>query len=180
MWGASYWRFIHLFSFFDHRETVTKVKNYIPCNECKSEWYDPSPTENLLDWSREFHNKVNKKLGKYSNWNDTDLRIFHKTDCDLCKKEEDAHFFPWVFIHYVAMQPNSMEFLKEFNSNFPCKIHKGNLLDEPKMGESTIDWVLRNTIRFYPDFIKPAYFNQDIPILFDTSGNSIPVSSLYQ
>ena len=25
-----------------------------------------------------------------------------------------------------------------------------------------------------------AYFNQDIPILYDTSGNSIPVSSLYQ
>jgi hypothetical protein len=167
-WGGSYWRFIHLFALHDKKDLVLQVKNFIPCEECKSEWYDPAPNETLLDWSREFHNKVNRKLGRYDKWDATDLNISHKATCDVCENKEYVHNFPWIFIHEVAKQPNSMEFLKEFNEQYPCELHKGMfLLEEPLPDESTLNWTLRNHTRIDASFT----FNQQIST--DLSGTPL-------
>ena len=155
-WGPSYWRFIHYFAMYEERDLVTQIKNFIPCDTCKSEWYDPAPTEKLLDWSRELHNKVNKKLGKYANWDARDLNISHKPHCDICEEKEFIHRFPWDFIHEVAKQPNSMEFLKAFNAKYPCETHRGTFLDEPQPNEETLAWTIRNHQRLDPNFSLPT------------------------
>jgi hypothetical protein len=154
-WGPSYWRFIHYFAMYEQKDLVTQIKHLIPCEDCKSEWYDPEPSENLLDWSRELHNKVNQKLGRYANWDDTDLRITHKPECDVCTEKEFLHRFPWDFMMMVASQPNSMEFLKTFNANYPCDVHRGTFLDEPQAEESTLHWVGRNRQKVDPTFVLP-------------------------
>jgi len=156
-WGTSYWRFIHLFSFYGERELVLQIKDFLPCEDCKSEWYEPEASYNLLDWSRELHNKVNKKLGKYANWDATDLAISHKFHCDICEKKEIYTMFPWHFMHIISKQPNSMEFLKEFNKKYPCEVHRGLLLDEPQTGETTLDWTFRNHERIDTDFKREIY-----------------------
>lgn len=140
---------------YEERDLVTQVKNFIPCDTCKSEWYDPAPTEKLLDWSRELHNKVNMKLGRYANWDARDLNITHKPHCDICEEKEFIHRFPWVFIHEVAKQPNSMDFLKEFNAKYPCEIHRGTILDEPQPNEETLAWTVRNHQKVDPSFNLP-------------------------
>ena len=170
-WGPPYWRFIHYFSMYDLRDLVLQVKNFIPCPDCKSEWYDPAPEENLLDWSRELHNKVNKKLGRYDKWDARDLNISHKPHCDVCEEKEFIHRFPWVFIHFVAVQPNSMNFLKAFNAQYPCDKHRGTFLDKPLPDESTLDWVIRNNKKVDPNFVKPAYMlPPPTPMLDPVSG----------
>jgi hypothetical protein len=160
-WGPSYWRFIHYFAMYEERDLVTQIKNFIPCETCKTEWYDPAPTEKLLDWSRELHNKVNMKLGKYANWDARDLSITHKPHCDICEKQEFIHRFPWDFIHEVAKQPNSMEFLKEFNAKYPCEIHRATFLDEPQLDEKTFPWTIRNHQRLDPAFSLPPFITLD-------------------
>ena len=162
-WGAPYWRFMHYFAMHDVKDLVLHVKNFIPCEDCKSEWYEPAPGENLLDWSREFHNKVNRKLGRYDKWDARDLLISHKPHCDICEEKEFIHRYPWVFFHFVSMQPNSMDFLKAVNAQYPCEKHRGTFLDEPQDGESTVDWVVRNNQRVDPNFIKPPYM-MPVPI----------------
>jgi hypothetical protein len=142
---------------YDLKDLVLQVKNFIPCEECKSEWYDPAPEQNLLDWSRELHNKVNTKLGRYDKWDARDLLITHKPHCDICEEKEFIHRYPWVFIHFVALQPNSMDFLKAFNAQYPCEKHRGTFLDEPQPEESTTDWVLRNNKKIDPNFVIPPY-----------------------
>ncbi len=146
---------------YEERDLVLQVKNFIPCDACKTEWYDPAPEENLLDWSRELHNKVNKKLGRYANWDAVDLNITHKPQCDICEEKELIHGFPWVFIHAVAAQPNSMDFLKAFAMKYPCDVHRGKLLDEPQDGEDTLAWTVRNHQKVDPSFIlsPPATIN---------------------
>lgn len=156
-WGAPYWRFIHHFAMYDLKDLVLQVKNFIPCEECKSEWYDPAPEENLLDWSRELHNKVNTKLGRYDKWDKTDLLITHKPHCDVCEEKEFIHLYPWVFFHFVCMQPNSMDFLKAVNAQYPCDKHRGTFFDEPQPNETTIEWVVRNNQKVDPNFVKPSY-----------------------
>lgn len=155
LWGAPYWRFIHYVSMHERRELILQLKQFIPCEDCKSEWYDPEPSENLLDWSRTLHNKVNQKLGRYANWDDTDLRITHKPECDVCTGMEFLHRFPWDFMTTVASQPNSMEFLKTFNATYPCDVHRGTFLDEPQAEESTLHWVGRNRQKVDSTFVLP-------------------------
>ena len=154
-WGPSYWRFIHYFAMYEERTLVLQIRDFIPCETCKTEWYNPAPDENLLDWSRELHNKVNKKLGRYANWDEVDLNISHKPQCDICEQNEFIHRFPWDFIHEVAKQPNAMHFLKAFNANYPCETHRGTLLDEPMPDEETLAWTVRNHQKVQPNFSLP-------------------------
>lgn len=160
-WGAPYWRFIHYFSLHDKRDLVLQIKNFIPCDECKSEWYDPTLDQSLIDWSREFHNKVNKKLGRYDKWDARDLSISHKPTCDICDEKEYIHRFPWGFIHEVAKLPNAVDFLKEFNATYPCEKHRGTFLDEPQPGEFPLDWTVRNHQKTDPSFSLPV-INTDL------------------
>jgi len=162
-WGPSYWRFIHYFAMYEQRDLVTQIKHLIPCEHCKSEWYDPEPSENLLDWSRTLHNKVNQKLGRYANWDDTDLRITHKAECDVCTEKEFLYGFPWNFMTTIALQPNSMEFLKTFNATYPCDVHRGTFLDEPQAEESTLQWLARNRQKVDPTFALPPPPCTDCP-----------------
>ena len=156
-WGAPFWRFIHFFALHDQRDLVLQLKNFIPCGKCKSEWYDPSPEENLLDWSREFHNKVNAKLGRYDKWDARDLSITHKPTCDICENQEQIHRFPLDFINVITPQPNALNFLKTFNATYPCDVHRGTFFDDPQPEESTVDWVIRNNKRRDPNFVAPLY-----------------------
>jgi hypothetical protein len=141
---------------FDCRDLVIQLGQFIPCEDCKSEWYAPEPTQNLLDWSRELHNKVNNKLGRYASWDDTDLHIAHKSECDICIQKEFVHRFPWDFIIAVASQPNSVDFLKAFNAKYPCEVHRGTFLDEPNPDETSIQWAVRNRQKVDPEFVMPS------------------------
>lgn len=172
-WGAPFWRFIHLFALHDKRDLVLQLKNFIPCGKCKDSWYDPAPEENLLDWSREFHNKVNAKLGRYDKWDARDLAITHKPTCDICENQEQIHRFPIEFINFTAIMPNSMNFLKAFNAEYPCDIHRGTFFDDPQPEESTVDWVIRNNKRRNPNFIIPPYLYVNKP---NTDQPSAPCS----
>ena len=154
-WGPSYWRFIHYFSMNNCLDLLQKLPEFIPCEDCKTEWIEPIDSEDLTHWSLALHNKVNTKLGKYDKWVYSDLTIVHKDECDVCKKNEDRHQFPWTFIHEVAKieSPNTVSFLKEFNSTYPCLTCKGSFLpDLPNPSESVLDWTVRNHVAIDPSF----------------------------
>jgi len=146
-YGPGYWRFIHYFSMnnvgFD---LMNKLGTYISCDICKLGYYPPNTNENLVDWSLNLHNSVNKKLGRFDEYNIEHLNICQKNICDICTNNSEYNF-PWMFIHNVAEQ-NTIEtvsFLKEFNLLYPCSNCQGNLFPSEKLeNERVLDWTLRN------------------------------------
>lgn len=152
--GSAYWRFMHHFALYDiGRELMDDLGTFINCTECASEYQPPQENEDLINWSKDLHNKVNKKLGKWDRWDLTDFNIAHKKDCDICANKE-IFGYPWIFIHNVASTgENSIDFLKKFNELYPCDVHKGKLLeDQINENESVLDWTIRNHQKFYPSF----------------------------
>ena len=153
--STPYWRFIHYFALHGQRDQILHVKPFFPFGDLSGVWYDPEPTEDLVEWSRILHNKMNTLSGKYDKWDSLDFAIGHKPTCDLCVNNL-VYRFPWGFIHSVAEQANSMEFLKEFNATYPCTTCRGQFFDEPQEGETTLDWTYRNHQRLDSSYIPPV------------------------
>lgn len=93
--------------------------------------------------------------GKYDQWDSEDFAIAQKPTCDVCMGTL-VHRFPWGLLHSVAEQANSMEFLKNFNAQYPCETCRGGFFDEPQTGEKTLDWTYRNHQRLDPSFVIPV------------------------
>lgn len=158
--GSAYWRFIHYFSIHivDY-EFIKQITNFIP-DDWKSEWEDPKPNQDLANWSRELHNKINAKLGRYDKYDITDFNICQKSHCDICANDEHRHMFPWSLIHFIADKygESSIEFLKQFNTLYPCDKYKSQLLiDEPNSQETALEWTLRNHNRINLSNNQPEY-----------------------
>ena len=83
IWGPSLWRVLHSFSFAIQNSTpenikqrnefiafVESLKTMLPCEECRLHFVDylennsPRHASNLALWTFNFHNEVNKRLGK--------------------------------------------------------------------------------------------------------------------
>ena len=163
-WGNSYWRFIHYFAIHNEREPIIQVKKFLLIPSSLNDWNDPEPNEDLVKWSLDFHNKINTKLNKYDKWNLNDFNIAQKSECDVCVNN-NCHRFPWTFIHNVANNPTSMNFLKLFNSTYPCDKCRNSFFDEPQPDESVLDWVNRNHQRVDPSFI-PEPIDPLVPVGF--------------
>ena len=158
--STPYWRFIHYFALHNLRDLILQVKPFF--QDVSGAWSDP-PTEDLVEWSRVLHNKVNALNDKYHTWDATDFSIAHKPTCDTCVNNL-VYRFPWEFIHSVATQPNSMEFLKKFNTNYPCDRCRGGFFDEPQADETTLAWTYRNHNRVDPSFVIPVPPPVDSPV----------------
>ena len=157
-YGPAYWRFMHHFALHNIGLDLMKdLGQFINCSECSSEYEPPSDTDNLIIWSKNLHNKVNAKLGKWDKWDMDDFNIGQKPDCDICAKKE-IFGYPWLFIHNVAEAGNSnaIPFLQSFNQLYPCSIHNGVLLSDPPLdGESALEWTDRNHKRIDATFQLP-------------------------
>jgi len=101
-YGPAYWRFIHYFALnnvgFD---LMCQLDQYISCDTCKPSYYPPNVNENLVNWSLNLHNSVNKKLGKWDKYDLIDYNICQKNICDICSNNTQFQF-PWTFINNVA------------------------------------------------------------------------------
>jgi hypothetical protein len=161
--STPYWRFIHYFALHNKRDLILQVKHFF--EDLSGVWYDPESAEDLIEWSRILHNKMNTLSGKYDKWDSRDFTIAHKPTCDLCVNNL-VYRFPWGFIHSIAEQANSMNFLKEFNATYPCDICRGGFFDEPQAGESTLDWTYRNHTRLDPSYVPPSLLPVDLLIPF--------------
>lgn len=154
-YGPAYWRFMHHFALHDKgRDLMVDLGQFIGCAECASEYEAPTENQDLVMWSKNLHNKVNAKLGKWDKWDMTDFHIGHKPDCDICA--DKVHFgYPWMFIHQVAETGNaaSIPFLQNFDQTYPCDKCRGTFLpDAPNEDESAIDWTIRNHQKVQPTF----------------------------
>ena len=159
--STPYWRCIHYFAYHNLRELLIQVKEFFP-EDLRGAWCDPSPTENLVEWSRVLHNKMNTLSGKYDKWDTNDFAIAHKVSCDICTKNL-VHRFPWEFIHSVAAQKGSMQFLKDFNRLYPCETCRGRFFDEPRPDETTLEWTYRNNARVDSSFVIPPPVDPLVP-----------------
>ena len=80
-WGMCMWAFIHTICIVDSIDDIESIRtcllnivNVIPCKDCKSDYENELNFIRELDlsndinalfiWSINFHNKINKKLGK--------------------------------------------------------------------------------------------------------------------
>ena len=154
-YGPAYWRFMHHFALHDKgRDLMVDLGQFIGCAECASEYEAPFDNQDLVMWSKNLHNKVNAKLGKWDKWDMTDFHIGHKPDCDICA--DKVHFgYPWMFIHQAAETGNaaSIPFLQKFDQTYPCDKCRGTFLpDAPNEDESAIDWTIRNHQKVQPTF----------------------------
>ena len=180
-YGASYWRFMHHFALHNQgRDLMLDLGQFIGCEKCASEYEPPADDQDLVIWSKDLHNKVNGKLGKWDKWDMTDFHIGHKPDCDICTDVETHFGYPWIFIHNVAETGNAaaIPFLQKFNQIYPCDKCRGTILSDPPLeGESAIDWTVRNHQKVQPMF---KYFpppSTNIATTSECSGcpNPIPV-----
>ena len=154
-YGPAYWRFMHHFALHDPgRDLMVDLGQFIGCAECAAEYEAPFDNQDLVMWSKNLHNKVNAKLGKWDKWDMTDFHIGHKPDCDICA--DKVHFgYPWMFIHQAAETGNaaSIPFLQKFDQTYPCDKCRGTFLpDAPNEDESAIDWTIRNHQKVQPTF----------------------------
>lgn len=160
-WGPAYWRFLHYFALNDKdMDLFQQLPRFIPCEMCINEWEDPVISTELVMWSKELHNKVNRKLGKWDRWDMTDFGIAHKNTCDYCDDREFVHMFPWLFIHVVAETggADALAFLKRFNEIYPCEVCRGKFFtDDPADGETVLDWTIRHHKRMNEERGRPAY-----------------------
>jgi hypothetical protein len=147
--GSAYWRFIHYFAIHNigRDDLLRDIVNFLPCEECKNEWENPSENENLVEWSLRLHNKVNTKLGKWDKWDMTDFNISQKPQCDYCMDKDTMYMFPWGFIHAIASLDITgvVDFLKAFDTSYPCDTCRGTFLIEDKNDSETVfEWTVRN------------------------------------
>ena len=87
IWGPTFWKVFHVTAFgypdspnkedkVSYQHFYTNFTKVLPCDTCshsaqrsilKTDWeYTLSTRERLIKWTYEFHNEVNKKLGKKS------------------------------------------------------------------------------------------------------------------
>lgn len=176
-YGPAYWRFMHHFALHDQgRDLMVDLGQFIGCAECAAEYEAPTDNQDLVLWSKNLHNKVNAKLGKWDKWDMTDFHIGHKPDCDICA--DKVHFgYPWLFIHQVAETGNAaaIPFLQKFDQTYPCDKCRGTFLpDAPNDDESAIDWTIRNHKLVQPTFEYFPKPPQDLVV--DATGNVVPSS----
>jgi hypothetical protein len=173
-YGPSYWRFMHHFALHGlGRDLMVDLGQFISCAECASEYEAPTDEQDLIMWSKELHNKVNAKLGKWDKWDMTDFNIGQKPECDICA--DKVHFkYPWLFIHQVAETGNvaSIPFLLKFDQMYPCDKCRGTFLsDPPHEDELAIDWTIRNHRKIQPAF---EYFRPPLPNTVDGTTGECP------
>lgn len=175
-WGPAFWRFIHYYALHDTgagRELLRQVPRFISCEACRQEWEDPAAEagDDLVAWSLQLHNKVNRKLGKYGAWDVTDFHIAQKSACDRCGGAGHVTSFPWAFIHAVASAntPEALQFLKAFDATYPCAACRATFFtDDPAAGDADADadaaetgetvaaWAVRHHQRVDPTYTPPA------------------------
>jgi hypothetical protein len=176
-YGPAYWRFMHHFALHDTgRDLMKDLSQFIGCAECAAEYEPPTDTQDLVLWSKNLHNKVNAKLGKWDKWDMTDFNIGQKPECDICAQKE-FFGYPWLFIHQVAETGNAaaIPWLQAFDQSYPCGVHKGTLLsDPPEDGESALDWTIRNHQKVQPTFEYFPKLPQNMVV--DATGNVVPSS----
>lgn len=180
LWGPSFWRFLHYFAMnTPDRAFIKQLKNCIPCEECRAEWRDPTDTEDLVTWSKNLHNHVNAKLGRYANWDLTDFNIAHKNTCDACLHQEYVFMFPWTFIHTIASSsPEALQFLKTFDQTFPCITCRTTFFtDDPAEDETLKDWADRHHNRWNLARGLPPYVPPPLASSRDTTGSTASTSS---
>ena len=162
LYGPSFWRFIHYYAMSNNVSPINALKQILP-DDWKTEWIDYSPNDtsynSLKEWSMQFHNRVNKKLGKYSNWDLIDFDIGHKDSCDFCENNQNIFHFPWGFLFQISLNSNNIsneniiQILKYFNETYPHQKCRGRyLIDIPHDSESLIDWISRNNKRMNNEF----------------------------
>ena len=143
-WGKVYWKMIHFLALHNiGKDFLNQLVNFLPCDKCKEDWIEP--TDDLIEWSLEYHNKVNKKMGKYDKWKLYHLKHFHKKKCDYCNNITE---FPWNFMLIVAETYNTKEaydFLMELNRIYPCDACRNTFFQlEKQPHESVLTWVKKN------------------------------------
>ena len=150
-WGSYYWKIIHYLALNNvGHEWLSKLIDYIPCEECKEHWVNPIAGCNLIEWSLEMHNKVNNKLGRWDKWDRNDFEIAHKNECEICNGISYNFDKIWHFIHIVAHigennRNDTIKMLKEFQNIYPCAICRNQLfLDDPMEKETLYDWTVRH------------------------------------
>lgn len=177
-WGPAFWRFMHYYALHDAgRDLLRQVPQFIPCEACRLEWEDLADEQDLVQWSLQLHNKVNRKLGKYGAWDTIDFHIAHKSACDRCAGAAHMTAFPWAFIHAVAAAdtPQALQFLKDFDASYPCQACRGTFFtDDPAPpdadadaeadgtgtgtgtgGETVLQWTVRHHQRVDPSYTPP-------------------------
>ena len=160
--GPAYWRVIHYCSINDNcRELLQQLGDFISCEKCRSGYRPPTNDEDLQLWSINFHNIINKQIGK-----DCSQEFYIKSTCDICTSEVPA--YPWEFIHNVAefAKDDAIEFLKTFNNTYPCNNCRGNLLmDDKNTDENCLFWTLRNRKQFCEKNTLPSFiYIMDPPV----------------
>ena len=149
IYGFAYWRFLHFFALHNiGRDLIKQLPQFMP-EEWRLEWEEPADDADLVVWSKDLHNKVNAKLGRYANWDMTDFNISHQNTCECCIQGGNCSIygFPWFFIHGVAEVGGDMAlpFLQAFNNIFPCPHCQGEFFtDVPMEGESVLAWTVRH------------------------------------
>ncbi len=170
-YGPAYWRCIHYFALhtIPYSSLLEKIPEFLP-EEYKAEWEAPFEDESLIDWSIRLHNKVNAKLGKWSQWNQTDFAIAHKAECDFKTDQQYVFFFPWGFLHMIAEfeSPSALAFLQTFNEVYPDVDCRGKFFtDAPAADETLVNYVTRHQKRMNLAFgfpeeyyipVRPSHF----------------------
>lgn len=160
MYGSAFWRFLHYFALNDSgsgRDLIRQLPPFLPSDSWRMEWEDPGEGVDLVVWSKELHNKVNKKLSRYDRWDMNDFGITQTNICDECCVP--VFEFPWGFIHKVAEIGGdaALAFLKRFNEIFPCSHCRGKFFtDDPNEGETVLQWTVRNRNRIRSEKGLPA------------------------
>ena len=122
------------------------------------------------------HSGIKQKLVKNNSdkWNLNDLNIAHKPECDYCKNIENISQFPWEFIHSIAQNNNSLDFLKTFSTLYPCDKCKNNFFtDEPLVDETVFNWTIRHHKRYNIKKNHPEFIYIDNKDILPVSGQNV-------
>lgn len=142
--GKAYWRFIHFFAYHNcGRNLLRDLGEFIDCQKCKDSYIPPDDNVELLQWSIDFHNTINAKLGKPVLSN-----VSIDGACDFCNNIQPQLL--WIFTHNVAEAggENAVPFLKTFNEEYPCDVCRGNIFpDLPSANEPCLYWTFRHRKR---------------------------------
>lgn len=105
LWGPSAWKTLHALAIeADRRKSSTEFYNYIqnlasllPCEACRGHMQSylqiyPVPAENMFQYTVQFHNHVNKRLGKREVSYEEALEMWHSSACAKCEPEEKLDY----------------------------------------------------------------------------------------
>jgi hypothetical protein len=108
LWGPHTWKTLHALAIeADRRKTTGEFQQFmkslsslLPCEACRGhmESYlamNPVPNENVFVYSVQFHNHVNKRLGKREVSYEEALEMWHTSACSKCEPEkQNENYFP--------------------------------------------------------------------------------------